>query len=86
MNNQYQCWTPLFNPRAETPIALDLEKPIEQTLKLKERYHDDHRDQHDLSTYENESIVRGHRWQINQSNTPSMFILNQEMATTNVNL
>ena len=60
-----------------------MEKPIEKILKLKERYHDDHTDQQALVTHEKESIVTEEvdDKEINP-NTPAMFILNQEMDTT----
>ena len=52
-------------------------------MKLKERYHDDHTDQQALVTHEKKSIVTEEvdGKEINP-NTPAMFILNQEMDTT----
>ncbi|KAG5585125.1 hypothetical protein H5410_045559, partial [Solanum commersonii] len=71
---------------AESRNTLDLEKQIEQTGKLKERCHDDHTDQQALLTHEKESIVTKEiDGKEMNPNTPSMFISNQEMATSNLN-
>uniref|UniRef100_M1A3I6 Uncharacterized protein n=1 Tax=Solanum tuberosum TaxID=4113 RepID=M1A3I6_SOLTU len=66
--------------------TLDLDKQIEQTGKLKQCCHDEHTNQQALVTHEKEFIVteKINGKEINP-NTPTMFILDQEVATNNLN-
>ncbi|WMV51005.1 hypothetical protein MTR67_044390 [Solanum verrucosum] len=71
---------------AESGNTLDLDKQIEQTGKLKQCCHDEHTTQQALVTHEKEFIVteKIDSKEINP-NTPTMFILDQEVATNNLN-
>ncbi|WMV45326.1 hypothetical protein MTR67_038711 [Solanum verrucosum] len=71
---------------AESGNTLDLDKQIEKTGKLKQCCHDEHTNQQAPVTHENEFIVteKIDGKEINP-NTPTMFILDQEVATNNLN-
>ncbi|KAG5581391.1 hypothetical protein H5410_052018 [Solanum commersonii] len=66
--------------------TLDLDKQIEQTGMLKQCCHDEYTTQQALVTHEKEFIVtkKIYSKEINP-NTPTMFILDQEVATNNLN-
>lgn len=71
---------------AESGNTLDLDKQIEQIGQLKQCCHDEHTNQQALVTHEKEFIatekIDGKEINLN---TPTMFILDQEVATNNLN-
>ncbi|KAH0719734.1 hypothetical protein KY290_004647 [Solanum tuberosum] len=71
---------------SEYENTLDFDKQIEQTGKLKQCCHDEHTNQQALVTHEKEFIVtkKIDGKEINL-NTPTVFILDQEVATNNLN-